>query len=141
MNIETVINEAKLKLNTTGIYVEEDYGCYILEMFDSSTHYDMALRIKINDQSARLYTHERGECIYEYVTQNIEDVVFYILYDIIRIEKIIWDKYSDENQCLNYNDEIKNERKKLTYEAYEKIGGNYEKWYKGGRIPFKKELA
>ena len=87
-----------------------------------------------------LYTHERGECIYEYVTQNIEDAVFYILYDIIRIiiEKIIWDKYVDDNQCLNYNDEINNERKRLSCEAFEKIGGNYEKWYRGGRIPFKK---
>lgn len=143
MNTETVISEAKLRLNATGIYTEEEYGPYILQMFDSSTHYDMALRIKIINQSARLYTHERGECIYEYITQNIEDAVFYILYDIIRIiiERIIWDKYVDDNQCLNYNDDINNERKRLSCEAFEKIGGNYEKWYRGGRIPFKNNIT
>jgi len=141
VTIETIINEATLRLNATGIYADEEYGSYILQMFDNSTHYDMALRIKIINQSARLYTHERGECIYKYVTQNIEDAVYYILYDIIRIivEKIIWDKYADDNQCLNYNDEINNESKRLTYEAFEKTGGNYEKWYKDGRIPFKKD--
>ena len=78
MTIETIINEATLRLNATGIYAEGKYGSYILQMFDNSTHYDMALRIKIINQSARLYTHERGECIYEYVTQNIEDAVYYI---------------------------------------------------------------
>ena len=64
------------------------------------------------------------------MTSNIEDVVFYILYDIIGIivAKIIWNKYADGNHCL-HNNEIKSEHERLEYEAYEKIGGNYEKWY------------
>ncbi|ROR29168.1 immunity protein 63 of polymorphic toxin system [Mobilisporobacter senegalensis] len=132
---ESVIREAEIQLKKTNIYYENGHAYLISKIFDNTTHFDMEPHIETYTHSARLYTYERGKCIYEFRSNDLKDVVYYILYDVITTiaHRIIQGKYTDVEGSLRYTDDIRNENKQLISDAFENISGIYEMWYKSDR--------
>jgi|GEM_PF-2591007 len=134
MNKETIIEKVKIELRKTNIY-EDKYYYLIGRMFDFVYSNDMQLKIELSETEARLFTRERGQCVYEYFTKNIDDVIYFILYDLICIIafNMTMAKYSDGEKSMIYTDDVRNYRKNLEETAFSSVGGIYEKWFKNGR--------
>ncbi len=135
MDRRAIIDYAKSELAKTGLGNRGRYGVLISGMFDLSSHYDMAMKIELFDHSARLYTCERGKCVYEYRTGKVAEIVFFILDDVIRMtaHSLTVEKFQDENRSLRYGEEVREYEKSLVRRAFEAIGGQFLEWHERGR--------
>lgn len=125
-----ILNIAIDKYKLTGLFNDKIYS-YILDMFNPNNNYDMTPKILILDKNACLYTCERGERIYVYRTLEEKDVIYYILKYAIELsaQQYIYNKYKDDKGELHYSETIHNENNAMIADAFQRIGGNYEKWF------------
>ena len=88
----------------------------LTDIFSLATHYDMYLKVIIREQTAEIFTHERGKKIYSIVTDNEDIVIYAILHELIGVESA--SRLVDDN---TYMDSV-----------FAKIDYPYSAWHKQG---------
>lgn len=132
---QEVVNDVRKELNKIDGSVFNNYERDINECFDLSNHYDMEPKISFVHNRARIYTYERGVCVYEYFTDDVDEVIFCILDIVIArmVQNMTWKRYADQEKgSLYYSDEVRQYEKEVEEEMFSQLDNKYFNWYKSG---------
>ncbi len=73
---EVVVHGVREELNKLDDLAFSKYKGFINKCFDLSNHYDMEPKVSFINNGARIYTYERGVCIYEYLTDVVDEGIY-----------------------------------------------------------------
>ena len=135
MNSGSIIEAATTLLSKTAVYEAEQHDYIIRKMFDLSSHIDMEIKIELLATQARIYCRERGMTAYEHRTDSAEDVIYCIIYEILKSAALTmtYGKFMDEKGFMLYSDEVRSYENGIMEDAFRAVGGVYELWFKAGR--------
>ncbi|KAF6561226.1 immunity 63 family protein [Paenibacillus sp. EKM202P] len=123
-------------LEQTSMY-EEQYEQYVRRPFRTDFYDDLSPYVKVGKQGYTLQMYERGVQMLNKLTQDVEDVMYWIIEDTIHIiaHLNLLRKYKVDNQNthLKYTKEIMKELTTAMNNAFYEIGGIYQVWHEANR--------
>lgn len=123
-------------LRQTNIY-QENYAEMVASAFSKTWYGDLEPHIEIEADRYRIQLYERGILSVDRATRQAEDVIYYVLEEIIfatvHIGMLHKYKVDNKERHLQYTPEIMAEISGTVNDAFHQIGGIYEEWHLAGR--------
>lgn len=118
--------QVKNALQKTDFYtIECDH--MINRLFQNGENQDMQTHVKIDNNYGYLFTYERGKFLYKYRTDDQEEVVYYVLYVVMR-------------EWIHKNNDAYFKEKEFMKKAFQQIQGLYWVWFQHGKICLSMEV-
>lgn len=124
INVAFVVGRVKAELYKTGIYFDRNHSYIIDSMFNLSAIENNVPKVQLIVGGARLFSMNNGVCTFEYRTNSIDDVVFYMLDYTVGV-------ISSQMAAHQFEDPAR-----IRSQAFARIGGYYEYWHRCGRHIF-----
>ncbi|ANF97282.1 Imm63 family immunity protein [Paenibacillus bovis] len=123
-------------LQQTDIY-QDDHHRMVASAFSHTWRGDLEPHIKVEPETYRIQLYERGILSVDRPTTHAEDVIYYVLEEIIfaTVHIGLLRKYEVNNRDrhLQYTDAVMAEINQGVNQAFHQIGGIYEEWHLAGR--------
>lgn len=116
MQREDITEKVKAIMDQACPGVFEKHQDKLADIFSQATYYDMYLKVIVKEQTAEIFTHERGKKIYSFVTDNEDIVKYALLHELVGVENASRSIYDN-----TYLDSV-----------FAKIDYPYSAWHKQG---------
>ncbi|MGQ4681129.1 Imm63 family immunity protein [Paenibacillus polymyxa] len=135
-NEQEIIEMTVKLLEQTSMY-EEQYEQYVSRPFRTGFYDDLSPHVKVGKQGYTLQMYERGVQMLNKLTKDVEDVMYWIIEDMIHIiahlNLLRKYKVDNRNTHLKYTKEIMKELTTEINKAFYEIGGIYQEWHEANR--------
>ncbi|MEW4370096.1 Imm63 family immunity protein [Paenibacillus kandeliae] len=136
LTAEQLIDKIDELLQRTDTYRERQREM-AASAFDPSWYGDLQPHIQVNNDHYLLELYERGSNMMSKQTTQTDDVIYWILEDVIFSNAyiLLMEKYKVDNITthLKLTPDIMTELDGMVNAAFDRIGGVYQQWHQQGR--------